>query len=73
MPIFNKMLEPVQRLLAKANLSKDQIDRLLLVGGTTFIPIVRKMITSFFDHKIIVDIDTNPCEIVAMGAAFLAF
>ena len=60
MPIFNKMLEPVIRVLAKAKLSKDKINRLVLVGGTTLIPIVRQMIIAFFDHDILVDIDTNP-------------
>ena len=37
------------------------------------IPIVRKKITLFFDADILMDIRTNPQEIVALGAAYLAF
>ena len=40
-PVLDLMLEPVKRVLEKAKLSKDQIDCLVLVGGTTMIPIVR--------------------------------
>ena len=71
--MLDRILEPVKRMLSKANVSKNEIQRVVLVGGSTMIPAVRKKITSFFEADILMDLRTNPQEIVALGAAYLAF
>ena len=40
-PIFAKMFWPVERVLQQANLTKDKVMRVIMVGGTTLIPFVR--------------------------------
>lgn len=68
--LIERMIGPTEQALADAKLSTDQIERVLLVGGMTRMPIVQEMVKSMFGkepHKGI-----NPDEIVAMGAAIQA-
>jgi len=63
-------LEPCKQALKDAGLSIGDIDEVLLVGGQTRMPLVRKKVTEFFNrepHK-----GVNPDEVVAMGAALQA-
>ena len=63
-------IEPVKKALADAGLNANQIDKVLLVGGSTRIPAVQEAIKKYMDqepHKGI-----NPDECVAMGAAIQA-
>ncbi len=66
--LIERSLVPVQRALDDAGLKKTDIDVVLLVGGQTRMPLVRRKITEFFDgkepHK-----GVNPDEVVAVGAA----
>ncbi|MBO6934556.1 MAG: molecular chaperone DnaK [Deltaproteobacteria bacterium] len=66
--LIDRSLVPVQRALDDAGLQKSDIDVVLLVGGQTRMPLVRRKITEFFDgkepHK-----GVNPDEVVAIGAA----
>lgn len=59
-----------KKALAGTNLSANQLDKILLVGGSTFIPLVRKRLTEEFG----VDLDSslNPMTVVAAGAAIYA-
>ena len=70
-PLIESTLEPVQRALKDADLQTKDIDRILLVGGSTRIPAVQRAIQNFFGGKEL-DRSVNPDEAVAMGAAVQA-
>jgi molecular chaperone DnaK len=69
--LIESTLEPIQRSLKDADLQTKDIDRILLVGGSTRIPAVQKAIQDFFGGKEL-DRSVNPDEAVAMGAAVQA-
>ena len=48
-PIWDKILKPIEEVLKKAGLDKSQITKVILVGGSTRIPKVRKVISNYFD------------------------
>jgi molecular chaperone DnaK len=64
-------LKPVQQALKDSELSPDQIDRIILVGGSTRIPAVQQAIQDFFGGRQ-ADRSVNPDEAVALGAAIQA-
>lgn len=66
-PIVEKTMDPVKKALDDAGLSKDDVDEILLVGGSTRIPLVRKTVEDFFGK--VSSSSVNPDEVVAMGAA----
>ncbi|CAI4049870.1 hypothetical protein N7582_004774 [Saccharomyces uvarum] len=67
-PMFKSTLEPVEQVLKDAKISKSQIDEVVLVGGSTRIPKVQKLLSDFFDGKQL-EKSINPDEAVAYGAA----
>lgn len=75
---FNALIEPLIletkekliQVLTEANLVANEIDEILLVGGSTRIPLVRQLVTKFFNKQPKSDI--NPDEVVALGAAVQA-
>jgi len=69
--LFRGTLEPVQKALRDAKLDKSSIDELVLVGGSTRIPKVQKLLTEFFNGKEL-NKSINPDEAVAYGAAVQA-
>ncbi|HEY9735909.1 MAG TPA: molecular chaperone DnaK [Trichocoleus sp.] len=64
-------IDPVAQALKDANLTPDDIDRILLVGGSTRIPAVQKAISDYFNGKA-PDRSVNPDEAVALGASIQA-
>lgn len=64
-------IDPTAQALKDADLSIEDINRILLVGGSTRIPAVQKAITSYFNGKA-PDRSVNPDEAVALGAAIQA-
>lgn len=64
-------IEPVSQAIKDSGLSLDEIDRILLVGGSTRIPAVQDAIRKFFNGKA-PDRSVNPDEAVALGAAIQA-
>ncbi|HVT44929.1 MAG TPA: molecular chaperone DnaK [Thermoanaerobaculia bacterium] len=65
--LANRTMEPLKRALADAGMSPKDIDEVVLVGGSTRIPLVQKLVTDYFGkepHK-----GVNPDEVVAIGAA----
>lgn len=64
-------LNPVQQAIKDADLSPDDIDKILLVGGSTRIPAVQSAISNFFGGKA-PDRSVNPDEAVALGASIQA-
>jgi len=65
-----KTMGPVEKALSDANLSKGDINEVILVGGMTRMPLVQKKVEEFFGKKPHVGI--NPDEVVALGAAVQA-
>ena len=71
MDLFQKTMHPVEQVLQDAKLSKNQIDEIVLVGGSTRIPKIRELLTKFFNGKELCH-HINPDEAVAYGAAVQA-
>merc|ERR1711913_50313 len=69
--LFKGTLEPVEKALRDAKLDKASIDQLVLVGGSTRIPKIQKLISDFFNGKDL-NKSINPDEAVAYGAAVQA-
>ena len=68
MDFFRKTITPVEKVLRDAKLSKSQVDEVVLVGGSSRIPKVQKMLQEFFNGKELCQ-SINPDEAVAYGAA----
>ncbi|XBW38794.1 hypothetical protein QEN19_004378 [Hanseniaspora menglaensis] len=66
--LFKSTLEPVEKVLKDAAMTKTQVDEVVLVGGSTRIPKVQKLLSDFFDGKAL-EKSINPDEAVAFGAA----
>jgi molecular chaperone DnaK len=69
-PLVERTLEPLKKALADAKKTPQQIDEVVLVGGSTRIPLVQETVKKFFGkepHK-----GVNPDEVVAVGAAVQA-
>ncbi len=64
---LSKVMNPVKLALKDAGLSTEDIDEVLLVGGSTRIPAVRERVESFFSKA--PNTTVNPDEVVALGAA----
>nr|GEW68364.1 heat shock cognate 70 kDa protein [Tanacetum cinerariifolium] len=71
MDFFNKCMESVQGCLDDAQLEKNRVDEVVIVGGSTRIPKVQRMLQDFFPGKDLCKA-INPDEAVAYGAAVLA-
>jgi len=68
---FRGTLDPVRKVLADAGITKSDVHEVVLVGGSTRIPRVQKMLSDFFDGKTLCR-SINPDEAVAYGAAVQA-
>lgn len=64
----DKALQITRQTLAAAKMSPEQVDQVLLVGGSTFIPLVRKKVQALFGSQK-VNIEINPDECVSLGAS----
>ena len=71
MNLFQKCLDPVQKVLTDAKMSKSQVDDIVLVGGSTRIPKVQSLLSDFFNGKELCQ-SINPDEAVAYGASVQA-
>jgi molecular chaperone DnaK len=69
--LVQSTIDPVTQALKDCGLGPDQIDRIILVGGSTRIPAVQEAIRSYFGGKV-PDKSVNPDEAVALGAAIQA-
>lgn len=68
MPLFKRTIEKVAQVLNDTQLSPSDIADVVLVGGSTRIPIVRDLVSEFFEGKTLC-LDVNPDEAVGYGAA----
>jgi len=69
-PVVDRTMGPVKRALADAHLKPADMDEVVLVGGTTRTPLIRRTVEEFFGRK--PHIELNPDEVVALGAAVQA-
>jgi molecular chaperone DnaK len=69
-PVIQRTVAPSKQALKDAGLKPEQIDELVLVGGSTRIPKVRQLVQDLFGR--IPHTDLNPDEVVALGAAVQA-
>lgn len=69
-PVVERTLAPCRACLADAQLTPEQIDEVVLVGGSTRIPLVRAAVERLFKSK--PHTELNPDEVVALGAAVQA-
>lgn len=69
--IFRKTMVPVEKVLMDSKLSKEDINEIILVGGSTRIPKIRKLLSDMFNGKKLSE-SVNPDEAVAYGAAVQA-
>lgn len=70
--LFCRCMEPVKKCLSDAKLDRSNVHDVVLVGGSTRIPCLRRMLRDLFDGKELLRKDINPEEAVARGAAILA-
>lgn len=68
--LFQKILVPIERVLKEGHLEKDEVDEIVLVGGSTRIPRIRQVIRDFFDKEPNTSVD--PDLAVVIGVAIQA-
>ena len=68
--LIERSIERVKKTIEEAKLSKNEIEEIVLVGGTTLIPRVREAVKDFFGRE--PNKTINPEEVVAMGASIEA-
>jgi len=69
-PIIDKTITCCVNALRDSGLTKKEIDEVIMVGGSTRTPLVKKMVSDFFGKQ--VNDNVNPDEVVALGAAIQA-
>ena len=69
-PVVDRTMTPVKRALADAQLKPEEMGEVVLVGGTTRTPLIRRTVQEFFGRM--PHTELNPDEIVALGAAVQA-
>ncbi len=69
-PIVDRTMAPVRQALADAKLTPAEIEEVVLVGGSTRVPLVRRTVEEFFGRT--PHAELNPDEVVALGAAVQA-
>ncbi len=67
LPVVNRCAGPCERALLDAGLTPDKLDGVILVGGSTRVPLVRAFVRTFFGREPLTD--AHPDEVVAAGAA----
>jgi Fe-S protein assembly chaperone HscA len=69
-PVIDRTMGPVKQALADAQLKPSDMEEIVLVGGTTRTPLVRRMVRDYFGRA--PHTELNPDEVVALGAAVQA-
>jgi Fe-S protein assembly chaperone HscA len=69
-PVVDRTMGPVKKALADAQVKPSDVDEVVLVGGATRTPLIRRTVQEYFDRK--PHTELNPDEVVALGAAVQA-
>ena len=69
-PVFQRAIDICLKLLERNNMDADKLDKIILVGGPTHSPILRRMLKEQFGD--IIDTSIDPMTVVAKGAALYA-
>jgi molecular chaperone HscA len=69
-PLIDRTIKACEKVLSDANLTINDLDQVIMVGGSTRVPLVKKEVSAFF-QKAVFD-QMNPDEVVALGAAIQA-
>ncbi|HXJ05262.1 MAG TPA: molecular chaperone DnaK [Candidatus Acidoferrum sp.] len=69
-PVVDRTMGPVKQALTDAHLKPTEMEEVVLVGGATRTPLIRRTVQEFFDRK--PHTELNPDEVVALGAAVQA-
>ena len=69
-PVVDRTMVPVKQALVDAHLKPAEVDEVVLVGGATRTPLIRRTVQEYFDRK--PHTELNPDEVVALGAAVQA-
>jgi Fe-S protein assembly chaperone HscA len=69
-PVVDRTMVPMKQALADAQLKPAEMDEVVLVGGATRTPLIRRTVQEYFDRK--PHTELNPDEVVALGAAVQA-
>lgn len=69
-PLVKRTITPCRRVLRDAGIDKSEISDVVMVGGSTRVPLVHDMVSEFFERQPMCDL--NPDQVVAVGAAIQA-
>jgi molecular chaperone HscA len=69
-PLVDRTISSCQHALKDAQINLEQVDRVIMVGGSTRVPLVRNSVAAFFKQEVYDKV--NPDEVVALGAAIQA-
>ena len=70
-PVFDRLIAPVEAALKEANMDKEEINEIVLVGGSSRTPWIQNWLKQFFETDRLMD-KINLDESVAVGATMMA-